>query len=64
MRTGRSVALLAKELIEHLADGKVRATGIPEDGTAGKKSDPTKAWVKKMLPVRVTRSALGLDVPS
>ncbi|MGB8899976.1 MAG: Hint domain-containing protein [Methylocella sp.] len=25
--------------------------------------DPTKAWVKKMLPVRVARSALGLDVP-
>jgi hypothetical protein len=28
-----------------------------------KKSDPTKAWVKKVLPVRVARSALGLDVP-
>jgi hypothetical protein len=28
-----------------------------------KKSDPTKAWVKKMLPVRVARSALGLDAP-
>jgi hypothetical protein len=26
-------------------------------------SDPTKAWVKKVLPVRVGRSALGLDVP-
>jgi hypothetical protein len=28
-----------------------------------KKSDPTKAWVKKLLPVRVARSALDLDVP-
>ena len=28
-----------------------------------KKSDPTKAWVKKVLPVRVARSALGLDAP-
>jgi hypothetical protein len=28
-----------------------------------KKSDPTKPWVKKVLPVRVARSALGLDVP-
>ena len=28
-----------------------------------KKSDPTNAWVKKVLPVRFTRSALGLDVP-
>src|SRR6516225_9204799 len=28
-----------------------------------KKSDPTKAWVKNMLPVRVARSALSLDVP-
>jgi len=28
-----------------------------------KNSDPTKAWVKKALPVRVARSALGLDVP-
>jgi hypothetical protein len=28
-----------------------------------KKSDPTRAWVKKVLPVRVGRSALGLDVP-
>jgi len=28
-----------------------------------KKSDPTKGWVKKMLPVRVARSVLGLDVP-
>jgi hypothetical protein len=28
-----------------------------------KKSDPTKGWVKKVLPVRVARSALGLDVP-
>ena len=27
------------------------------------KSDPTKAWVKKVLPVRIARSALGLDVP-
>jgi Hint domain len=29
-----------------------------------KKSDPTRAWVKKVLPVRVARSALGLDVPN
>jgi hypothetical protein len=28
-----------------------------------KKRDPTKAWIKKVLPVRVARSALGLDVP-
>ena len=28
-----------------------------------KKSDPTRAWVKKVLPVRVARSALGPDVP-
>src|SRR5271168_4090760 len=28
-----------------------------------KKSDSTKAWVKKVLPVRVARSALGLNVP-
>jgi hypothetical protein len=28
-----------------------------------KKSDPTNAWVKKALPVRVARSTLGLDVP-
>jgi hypothetical protein len=28
-----------------------------------KKSDPTKGWVKKVLPVRVDRSAVGLDVP-
>jgi hypothetical protein len=28
-----------------------------------KKSDPTRAWVKRVLPVRVARSALGLDVP-
>src|SRR6516165_10459640 len=28
-----------------------------------KKSDPTKAWVKKVLPVRLARSALALDVP-
>ena len=28
-----------------------------------KKSDPTKAWVKDVLPVRVARSALGADVP-
>jgi hypothetical protein len=28
-----------------------------------KKGDPTKAWFKKMLPLRVARSALGLDVP-
>ena len=28
-----------------------------------KKSDPTKAWVKKVLPIRIARSALGLDVP-
>ena len=28
-----------------------------------KKSDPTKAWVKEVLPVRVARSALGPDMP-
>jgi hypothetical protein len=28
-----------------------------------KKSDPTKAWVRDVLPVRVARSALGPDVP-
>jgi hypothetical protein len=28
-----------------------------------KKSDPTKAWVTDVLPVRVARSALGPDVP-
>jgi hypothetical protein len=28
-----------------------------------KKPDPTKAWVKDVLPVRVTRSALGPGVP-
>jgi Hint domain len=28
-----------------------------------KKSDPTKTWVKDVLPVRVARSALGPDVP-
>jgi hypothetical protein len=28
-----------------------------------KKSDPAKAWVKDVLPVRVTRSALGPDIP-
>jgi hypothetical protein len=28
-----------------------------------KKSDPSKAWVKKVLPVRLARSALGFDVP-
>ncbi len=28
-----------------------------------KKSDPTKMWVKDVLPVRVARSALGPDVP-
>ena len=28
-----------------------------------KKSDPTKAWSKDVLPVRVARSALGPDVP-
>ena len=28
-----------------------------------KKSDPTKAWVKNVLPVRVAPSALSLDVP-
>jgi hypothetical protein len=28
-----------------------------------KKSDPAKAWVKDVLPVRVARSALGPDVP-
>jgi hypothetical protein len=28
-----------------------------------KKSDPTKAWVKNVLPVQIARSALGPDVP-
>ncbi|MBV8736782.1 MAG: Hint domain-containing protein [Alphaproteobacteria bacterium] len=28
-----------------------------------KKSDPAKAWVRDVLPVRVARSALGPDVP-
>lgn len=28
-----------------------------------KKSDPTKAWVKNVIPVRVGRSALGPDMP-
>ena len=28
-----------------------------------KKSDPTKAWVKDVLPVRIARSALGHDMP-
>jgi len=28
-----------------------------------KRSDPTKAWVKDALPVRIARSALGPDVP-
>jgi Hint domain len=28
-----------------------------------KKGDPTKAWVRDVLPVRVARSALGPDVP-
>jgi hypothetical protein len=28
-----------------------------------KKPDPTKGWVKDVLPVRVARSALGPDVP-
>jgi hypothetical protein len=28
-----------------------------------RKSDPTKAWVKDVLPVRVARSAIGPDVP-
>jgi Hint domain len=28
-----------------------------------RKSDPAQAWVKDILPVRVARSALGLDVP-
>jgi Hint domain len=28
-----------------------------------KKSDPAKAWVKDVLPVRIARSALGPDVP-
>jgi Hint domain len=27
------------------------------------KSDPTKAWIKDVLPVRIARSALGPDVP-
>ena len=29
-----------------------------------KKTNPAKAWAKKVLPVRVARSALGLDVPN
>ena len=28
-----------------------------------KKSDPTKAWAKDVLPVRIARSALGPDLP-
>jgi Hint domain len=28
-----------------------------------KKSDPTKAWVKDVLPIRIARSTLGPDVP-
>jgi len=28
-----------------------------------KRSDPTKAWVENVLPIRVARSALGPDVP-
>jgi hypothetical protein len=28
-----------------------------------KKSDPTKAWVRNVLPIRVAQSALGADVP-
>jgi hypothetical protein len=28
-----------------------------------RRSDPTKAWVKGVLPIRVARSALGPDVP-
>src|SRR5271157_4425736 len=28
-----------------------------------KKSDPSKAWVKDVLPVRIARSALGPDIP-
>jgi hypothetical protein len=28
-----------------------------------KKGDPTKAWVKDVLPVRIARSALGPDMP-
>jgi len=28
-----------------------------------KRSDPTKAWVKDVIPIRVARSALGPDVP-
>jgi hypothetical protein len=28
-----------------------------------KRSDPTKAWVSDVLPIRVARSALGPDVP-
>jgi hypothetical protein len=28
-----------------------------------KRSDPTKAWVQNVLPIRVARSALGPDVP-
>src|SRR5271156_4124004 len=29
-----------------------------------KKSDPAKAWVRDVLPVRVARSALGPDIPN
>jgi Hint domain len=29
-----------------------------------RKSDPTKAWVKDILPVRIARSALGPDIPN
>jgi hypothetical protein len=28
-----------------------------------KKSDPAKAWVRDVLPARIARSALGLDIP-
>src|SRR6516164_4878562 len=28
-----------------------------------KRSDPTKRWVKDVLPIRVARSALGPDIP-
>jgi hypothetical protein len=28
-----------------------------------KRTDPTKAWIKDVLPIRIARSALGLNVP-
>ena len=56
--------------IEHLAIGDLLPTvfgGIRPIQWIGryrfKRSDPTKAWLKDVLPVRVARSALGPDVP-